>query len=123
MSQPSIAILSGAELDAALDALDATQRKILGGLVVTMIKHHDRIRDKEWFAKQFASAVALTTELEDTSSTFEGVERVQSYAAEHFVHLGGVGFGIFARVAQDMQERPGFTFEDASARVLHYLQR
>jgi len=123
VSQPSIAILSGPELDAALDGLDATQRKILGGLVVTMIKHHDRIREREWFAEQFASAVALATELEDTSSTFEGIERVQSYAQQHFAHLGGVAFGIFTRVAAEMQERPGFTFEDASAQVLVHLQR
>lgn len=109
------------ELDDRLKALDPTQRKILGSLVMTMIRHHDKVRDREWFAQQFTAAVALTTELDDVGSTAEGMERIQTYAREQFAPLGGVAYGLFTRVAEEMQERATFTFDDAAACVMDHL--
>jgi len=107
-------------LRGAIAAFDARQKKVLISVVATMMRHSDRVRDREWMAEQFASAVALAHDYSSVEDAGEGIAEVQEYAAAHIDTILIVAYGLFAQVAQDLADVQGFSFEDAMAKTLSY---
>ena len=103
--------------------LDATQRKVVGAVVVAMIKHHDRVRDQEWLAAQLVSAVtlAMENELAEVDDPARGVTLVEDYAHQHRDRIFSTALALFVHVAQTMQQRPSFAFDDAVACAMDCL--
>lgn len=123
MSLPS----SSDDLRATLAALDARQRKIVGGMFALMIQNPERIREREWIVAGLTQVVLLSLEaVEDPGAAVESpmaaVEDVQRYAKEHADLLLNAAFSLFRQVGEDMAARAGgFAFEDAMAQALAYF--
>ena len=100
-------------LGASLRELPAHDKKIVGSLITTMIRHSEKVRDREWMSEQFVAAVALASDLEESSDPSGGVDDVQAYAKANIDRLMQLSFGLFARVAAEMAERNGFSYDDA----------
>ena len=104
--------------------LGAIERKVLGGLVAVWIAEPNKVRDREWTSQQFVhlATVAHGFAEDDQPASTEEVEVVRRFATERMPTIVRIGFQLFARVAQDMQAREGFTFEDAQECVRGYLE-
>ena len=112
------------EVRAQLAPFEATDRKVIGGMVALWMAEPTKIRDQEWTAQQFVhvATVAHGFDAEDGPATSDEVERVRSYAQTRMDDILRVGLALFIRVAQDMQGRGGgFSYEDAQERVRSYL--
>ena len=72
-------------LQATISALDAFQRKVLGGVVVTMIRHHDRVHEVEWISEQFVSSVALAMaiDLDELRVGDDSIHDILTRLSEH----------------------------------------
>lgn len=110
------------EMVAPLDDLD---RKVLGGLVAIWMVQPDKIKDREWTAQHFLHVATVAHGFDEDSgpATDEDVERIRCYAAEHMEPVLRVGFALFVRVANDMQDlEGGFSYENAQESVRSYLE-
>ncbi|MFK7739544.1 MAG: hypothetical protein AB8H80_04405 [Planctomycetota bacterium] len=118
------------EMRALIAPLDDLDRKVLGGVVAVWMAEPGRLRDREWTAQHFVQIAtvahgfepAASEEGAGASATTEDVERIRGYAVERMEPILRIGFPLFVRVAQDMQQREGgFSFEDAQQQVAAYL--
>ncbi|MCB9879998.1 MAG: hypothetical protein H6835_20595 [Planctomycetes bacterium] len=118
------------ETRALVRPLDELDRKVLGGLVAVWMAEPGRIRDREWTSQQFVqiAIVAHGFDAADAAgapvgATSEDVERIRSYAQQHMERVVRVGFALFVRVANDLQQRAGgFTYENAQQCLRGYLE-
>jgi hypothetical protein len=99
-----------------LAALDARQRKIVGGVLAVMIENPERVREREWISEQFTQVVLLACGFEDVGS-------VQAYAREQIDLLLSACYELFTVTAEDLapRVREGVTREEALAHALDYL--
>lgn len=99
-------------------------RKVLGGLVALWMSDPSKVRDKEWTAECFVHVATIAHGFdEDGAATSDDVEVIRKYAEERMATVLRVGFALFVRVANDMQEREaGFSFETAQECVRTYLE-
>jgi hypothetical protein len=113
---------SPAEVRSALAPLDAKGQKIVAGLLTVMIKHPQKVRDREWVAEQLTHLVLLAGDIE-ADSVQDGVAAVQGYLQEHAEALVTGALLLFQRVGLDMAPRAaeGFTFEEAMQQGLSYF--
>lgn len=113
------------EMHAMMRPLDDLDRKVLGGLVALWMSEPSKIKDREWTAQHFVhvATVAHGFDTNDGPATSEHVEVIRTYAQERMETVIRVGFALFVRVAQDMQERDGgFSYENAQDCVREYLE-
>jgi len=110
------------EVRTALAPLDARGQKIVAGLLTVMIKHPQRVREREWVAEQLTHLVLLAGDFEADSAQ-DGVAAVQGYLQEHAEGLVTAALLLFQRVGLDMAPRAaeGFTFEEAMQQGLSYF--
>jgi len=111
------------ELRERLRALDARQRKIIGGVLAVMIENPERVREREWITEQFTQVVLLACDFEDVGSVQEGVDRIREYATEQLDPLLSACYQLFTTTAEDLAPRlaTGVTREEALAHALDYL--
>jgi hypothetical protein len=113
------------EVHAMLRPLDDLDRKVLGGIVALWMSEPSKVKDREWTAQHFVhvATVAHGFDSNDGPATSEHVETIRSYAQASMDTVIRVGFALFVRVAQDMQERDGgFSYENAQECVRVYLE-
>jgi hypothetical protein len=113
------------EVHVMLRPLADLDRKVLGGLVALWMSEPSKVKDREWTAQHFVhvATVAHGFDSNDGPATSEHVEVIRSYAQASMDTVIRVGFALFVRVAQDMQEREGgFSYENAQECVREYLE-
>jgi len=98
---------------------DATQKKVLGAVLTTMLRHHDRVRERQWIAEQYVSAVAPA--LEDAADMQAGVARVRDHARAQRQTILNAAYRVFAQAARDLSTRRSFSYEDAVEQALGYF--
>jgi len=110
------------EVRAALAELGQRERKIVGGLVVVLMQHPDRARDREWVSEQLVHLTLYAGEF-DASTGPEAVQALEAYLADHSARLFEAGYLLFRRVGADLQPRmeEGFTLEDAMHAAMAYF--
>lgn len=114
------------DLRASIEAFDPIERRILASMIVAMIEHSDRVRDKEWIAERFAhtATFALEIEAEYADDPAAGIERVQAYAKDHMPRILDAAYAVFAHTAQAMQSRTaGFSFRDAVEEAMTFVPK
>lgn len=113
------------EMRALVQPLDDLDRKVLGGLVAIWMANPGKVKDREWTSQQFVHVATVAHGFpEEGPASTDDVERIREYAQQHMERVLRVGFALFVRVAQDMQQRAGgFSFDDAQAVVRDYLAR
>lgn len=104
--------------------LSDLDRKVLGGLVALWMAQPDKIRDKEWTSEAFVHVATVAHGFsEDGQATSEDVEVIRKFAEARMPDVLRVGFALFVRVANDLQQREGgFGFENAQECVRVYLE-
>jgi hypothetical protein len=113
------------EVHAMLRPLGDLDRKVIGGIVALWMSEPSKVKDREWTAQHFVhvATVAHGFGSNDGPATSEHVETIRSYAQASMDTVIRVGFALFVRVAQDMQERDGgFSYENAQECVRVYLE-
>ena len=110
------------EVRDALAPLDPRQHKLVGGMIAVMMKHPDRVRDRDWLAEQLTEVTLLAGGFEAPSGP-NLVEEVRTFLSSHVDVLLNACFLLFLRVASDLAPRAasGFTFEDAMAQAMSYF--
>ncbi|MGK0205774.1 MAG: hypothetical protein ACI9S9_004867 [Planctomycetota bacterium] len=113
------------EMHAMVRPLEDLDRKVLGGLVALWMSEPSKVKDREWTAERFVhvATVAHGFDTGDGPATSEHVDVIRSYAQARMETVVRVGFALFVRVAQDMQECDGgFSYENAQECVREYLE-
>lgn len=112
------------DVRAELQALDALDRKVVGGLVALCMTLPHKVRDREWLAERFVhvATVAHGFDGEDGAATDDDVARVRLYAQLRFEAVARATLRLFVRVGDDLQRRGGAPdFATAQALVAGYL--
>ena len=112
------------QIRASIVALDATEKKVLGGMIVVMIRNHEKIKDQEWVAENFTRISVGALGLLAASPVDEDIENVSKFVEKSMGPVLNVAFPLFAQVAADMLQRSSgtpFTMEDACAQALSYF--
>lgn len=112
------------QIRAAITLLDATEKKVLGGIVVLMIRNHSKIKDKEWVAASFTRLAVDALGLEEERAVDQDIAAVNTFIEASMGPVLNAAFPLFAQVAADMQAKTGadgFTLEDACAQALSYF--
>jgi hypothetical protein len=118
------AVPSAADVQALLAPLDARDRKVLGGLVLHMMREPQRVRDREWLAQRFVelATVAEHAGAAEAAATSDDVAEIAGYARVRMTSVLNAAFALFVRTATDLQERGGApTLADAHALLRAYL--
>ncbi len=104
--------------------LEDVDRKVLGGLVALWMSDPSKMRDKEWTSTCFVHVATVAHGFDENgAATSDDVDVIQKYANDRMATVLRVGFALFVRVANDMQEREdGFSFENAQESVRTYLE-
>lgn len=104
--------------------LEDVDRKVLGGLVALWMSDPSKMRDKEWTAECFVHVATVAHGFDENgAATSDDVDVIHKYAKDRMATVLRVGFALFVRVANDMQEREdGFSFENAQESVRTYLE-
>lgn len=113
------------QIRAGIRALDATEKKVLGGMIVVMIRHHGKIKDQEWVAENFTRLAVAALGFGHEGPADEDIAAVEAFVAKSMGPVLDVAFPLFARVAADMRTRAGvaaFSLEAARARALSYFE-
>ncbi len=110
------------EVRAALAGFDANHQKIVAGLLTVMMKSPEKVRDREWIARQLTELTLLAGEFE-ADNPQDGVKAVQDFLQAHSEEILRATFLLFQRVGLDMAPRveEGFTFEEAMQCGLSYF--
>lgn len=113
-----------AEMHEMVRPLEDVDRKVLGGLVALWMSDPSKMRDKEWTSTCFVHVATVAHGFDENgAATSDDVDVIQKYANDRMATVLRVGFALFVRVANDMQEREGgFIFENAQESVRTYLE-
>lgn len=119
-------LLTAEELRARIRALDPTEKKVLGGLIVLMIRNHDRIKDTEWIFESLARLSVPALGLDQEGEVDEDLDTVQEFVQRSSRQLLNVAFPLFVAVAGDMRQKmadgESYALDDACARALDYFE-
>jgi hypothetical protein len=113
------------EVRALIAPLDATDRKVLAGLVLAFMAEPTKIRDEEWRSEAFVHLALVAHGHQDDGSpaTTEDVERIRTYAQARRTDIMNAAVALFVRIAEEVRDREGgFTFADVKKIVADYLQ-
>jgi hypothetical protein len=114
------------ELRLQIRALDPTQKKVLGGLIVLMIRNHDRVKDKEWIFESLARLSVPALGLEEAGEVDHDLDAVQDFVKRSSSVILNSAFPLFAAVADDMRQKmadgESYGLDDACARALDYFE-
>jgi len=113
-----------AEMHEMMRPLEHVDRKVLGGLVALWMSDPSKMRDKEWTSQCFVHVATIAHGFDENgAATSDDVDVIQQYAKDRMATVLRVGFALFVRVANDMQEREaGFSLENAQESVRTYLE-
>lgn len=108
------------EVAALVAPLDQRDRKVLGGLVVCMMREPQRVRDREWLSERFVELanVAQHGGDRDSIATDADVAAVAAYARARMTPVLNAAFALFLRTAADLQARGGVPTLAAAASVV-----
>ncbi len=116
-----------AQLRQQIHALDAVQKKVLGGLIVLMIRNHDRVKDQEWIFESFARLSVPALGLDEAGEVDADLDKVQEFVQRSSSAVLNIAFPLFAAVADDMRARmaagESYGLEDACTRALDYFDQ
>lgn len=119
-------LLTAEELRAGIRALDPTQKKVLGGLIVLMIRNHGRIKDTEWIFESLAHLSVAALGLDQEGEVDDDLDRVEEFVQRSSRQLLNIAFPLFAVVADDMRQKmadgESYGLDDACARALDYFE-
>ena len=113
------------EIRASIQALDATEKKVLGGMIVLMIRNYSRIKDQEWVAENFTRLSVAALGLDEAGEVDADIDKVRAFIENSMGRVLNSAFPLFAQVAADMQRKGGadkFTLEEACAEALRYFE-
>ncbi len=123
MSKSPSPLPSPAELRAELAALSHDARKIVGGLVVVMMREPGRVREREWLLETYTLLAAEALGLGDAE-----VERLEAFVRSERDATLNAAFGLFLRVAADLEGlganpgAPPATLGQATVVALSYFE-
>ncbi len=116
------------ELRCELANLDATQKKLVGGVLAVLFQRPERIRDREWLVEQFTQVVLLAADegglgekLAATQHAHQGVDVVQEYVRRNIDRVLNACIALFVHVADDVRGAEGATATDAMLQALTYF--
>ncbi|MEE2887422.1 MAG: hypothetical protein VX951_08325 [Planctomycetota bacterium] len=119
-------LLTAEELRARIRAFDPTEKKVLGGLIVLMIRNHDRIKDTEWMFESLARLSVPALGLDQEGEVDEDLDTVQEFVQRSSRRVLNVAFPLFVAVANDMRQKmadgESYALDDACARALDYFE-
>jgi len=119
-------LLTAEELRARIRAFDPTEKKVLGGLIVLMIRNHHRIKDTEWIFESLARLSVPALGLDQEGEVDEDLDTVQEFVQRSSRQLLNVAFPLFVAVAGDMRQKmadgESYALDDACARALDYFE-
>ncbi|MEM7307602.1 MAG: hypothetical protein AAF682_13070 [Planctomycetota bacterium] len=103
-------------LRTTLAGFDDERKKIVGGLIAVMLKHAQRVRDREWISEQYAQVALLAV-------GFDDVEKAGVYLRANAEAVLGASYLLFQCVGDDLAGRAtdGFSFEDAMVQAMSYF--
>lgn len=113
-----------AEIRKSIAALDPTEKKVLGGMIVVMIRNAPRVKDREWVAENFTRLSVGALGLDEEGEVDSDVQAVEAFVERSINPVLNVAFPLFAQVATDMQAQSGtgqFSLESACAQALTYF--
>ncbi len=67
------------QLRSQIRALDSIEKKVLGGLIVLMIRNHDRVKDSEWIYESLVRLSVPALNLDQEGEVDEDMDRVQGF--------------------------------------------
>ncbi len=83
---------------AELDGLSPECRKVVGGLIVAMMRESDKVRDREWLMEAYAHIASQALEMGD-----ERLDELRAWVQENRDACMNAGFRLFMRVARDLE--------------------
>jgi hypothetical protein len=120
-----VGALTPEEVRAALADLDSRRQKVVVGLFTVMVREPERVREREWVARQLAEMAVLAGETEagTTGAAEDAVREVQVFLRANGAELVAAALLLFQRVGLDLapRARDGLTLEDALRAGLDYL--
>lgn len=115
-----------AELRTQIGTLDPTQKKVLGGLIVLMIRNHQRVKDQEWIFESLAGLSVPALGLDEAGEVDGDLDAVQEFVKRSSTVVLNIAFPLFAAVADDMRQKmaagESYGLDDACARALDYFE-
>ena len=81
-----------------LDRLDERERKVVGGLIVAMMREPDRVRDREWLLEAYAHIASQALEMGDAE-----LDALRDWVRAHRDGCLNAAFRLFLRVARDLE--------------------
>jgi hypothetical protein len=116
------------ELRRELACLDATQQKLVGGVLAVLFRQPERVRDREWVAEQFTQVTLLAAHdgglggtLHGVEHAHEGVDVVQEYVRRNIDRVLNVCVALFVHVADDVRGTARATVQGAMLQALTYF--
>lgn len=85
---------------AELDGLSADQRKVIGGMIVAMMREPDKLRDREWLLEAYSHIASQALEMGD-----ERLEELREWVRANRETCLNASFRLFLRVARDLETR------------------
>jgi hypothetical protein len=85
-------------LRAELDGLDQEERKVVGALIVVMMREPARVREREWLLEAYAHIASQALEMGD-----EQLEQLRDWVRTHRDRVLNASFRLFLRVAEDLR--------------------
>ena len=114
----------GPQIRASIAALDAVEKKVLGGMIVVMIRNHAKVKDQEWIAENFTRLTVSALGLSQERAVDEDIQEVNEFIDASMGNVLNVAFPLFTQVAQDMRHKSmgqAFTLEEACEQALTYF--
>ena len=112
------------EMRAMISALSAVEKKLLGGMILLMIKNHTRVRDREWLAENFTRLAVPALSLDSDGAVDRDIDAVKALVRESLDPVLNAALPLFARVAADMAAGPkaqGFCYDDCCEQAMSYF--
>jgi hypothetical protein len=112
------------EVRALVRPLDDRDRRVLGGLVLLMVREPARVRDQEWLAERFVevAVVAHGFAADEEHATSEDVAVIEGYAKARMRLVVNAAVALFVRTADELRARGGsYSLADAHAVVRSYV--
>lgn len=89
-------------LRAGIQALEPVERKVLGGMIVLMIHHHDRVKHREWIAENFTRIAVAALGFDQEGEVDADVAAVQAFVDASMGRVLDLAFPLFRQIAVEM---------------------
>lgn len=118
MTSEENSIPEPADLRAELAGLSQTARKVVGGLVVVMMREPERVRDREWLLENYTLLSSEALGLGD-----DEVEQLKEFVRSERDAVLNATLRLFLRVARDLEGIGGQpTLGQATMVALSYFE-